>query len=270
VLANRVEDDSATANKAKGIHDQRIHQMAQDVNKDAQEAKKQNLTGKKQYSKQQLFCEHIFELLPYKQTHEALKNEDLTALQVLLCKFVTDIAIDIWEHTWDHVSDKKEKKNLLKALVYLDALITLYRMPPVFEFQMGDLSHRFRGVKEEALEQIIKKFCTIGLVEQGDRKKGKPQNDDCQYKLMKSKEQIKVLMLHIIGLVVHLQSTQSAKISFLSRILKKEDKELKNYCTELGFRLEPCKSVDKETGKEFDDLIATLRPGAKATKKTDE
>lgn len=85
---------------------------------------------------------------------------------------------------------------------------------------------------------------------------------------MKSKEQIKVLMLHIIGLVVHLQSTQSAKVSFLSRILKKEDKELKNYCTELGLRLEPCKSVDKESGKEFDDLVATLRAG-KAPKKAE-
>jgi len=39
----------------------------------------------------------------------------------------------------------------------------------------------------------------------------------------------------------------------LSKILKKEDKELKNYCTELGLKLEPCKTLNEETGKEFDD-----------------
>ena len=78
---------------------------------------------------------------------------------------------------------------------------------------------------------------------------------------MKSKEQIKTLMLHIIGLVVHLSSTNSAKLSFLSRILKREDKELKNYCIELGLKLEPCKTRDKDgpEGAEFDDFVARLK-----------
>jgi len=57
-------------------------------------------------------------------------------------------------------------------------------------------------------------------------------------------------MLHIIGLVVHLSSCGSAKLSFLSRILKKEEKELKNYCIELGLKLEQCKSKNPETGKQ--------------------
>jgi hypothetical protein len=100
---------------------------------------------------------------------------------------------------------------LLKALVYLDALISLYRMPPAFEFVLGELSQRFRGVKEQPLELILNKFCSIGLSEGDDRKKGGRKSiasgEDSQYKLMKSKEQIKILMLHIIGLVVHLSST---------------------------------------------------------------
>jgi hypothetical protein len=69
----------------------------------------------------------------------------------------------MWESTWDTISDKNDKKRLLKALVYLDTLITLYRMPPQFEFALGELSQRFRGVKEEPLEVILNKFCTIGL-----------------------------------------------------------------------------------------------------------
>lgn len=83
---------------------------------------------------------------------------------------------------------------------------------------------------------------------------------------MKSKEQIKTLMLHIIGLVVHLQTSNSAKLSFLSKILKKEDKELKNYCVELGLKLEPCKSKDRETGKEHDDTQAILKATYKGKK----
>lgn len=106
----------------------------------------------------------------------------------------------------------------------------------------------------------MNKFCSIGLSEGDDRKKGsRVQGEDSQYKLMKSKEQIKILMLHIIGLVVHLSSSGSAKLSFLARILKKETKELKSYCVELGFRLEPCKSLDQETGKEYDDTQASLK-----------
>lgn len=83
---------------------------------------------------------------------------------------------------------------------------------------------------------------------------------------MKSKEQGKTLMLHIIGLVVHISPVQSAKISFLSRILKKEEKELKNYCLELGLKLEACKSMNKETGKEVDDFVARLRSRQAAKK----
>lgn len=116
------------------------------------------------------------------------------------------------------------------------------------------------------MELILSKFCTIGL-QDDDRKKCKKfeKNTEVQYKLMKSKEQTKVLMLHIIGLVVHLSSTQSAKLSFLAKILKKESKELRNYCLELGMRLETCKTMDKETGNEYDDQVARLRGVQKST-----
>jgi hypothetical protein len=80
-----------------------------------------------------------------------------------------------------------------------------------------------------------------------------------QFKVQRSKEQTKTLMLHIIGLMVHLSTTHSSKLSFLSRILKREAKELKSYCAELGMRLEVCKTKDRETGKEFDDYVAHLK-----------
>ena len=218
----------------------------------------------------------IFDLLPYKETHEALKNADHNKMKELLCGFVVNIALGLWESTWDSLSDKNEKKMHLKALVYLDALISLYRMPPSFDRSMAELIQLFRGISIEPLDKILDKFCTRAVVEQGDDRRNKAtkfsNQSEVQFKLMKSKEQIKVLILHIIGLVVNLSSTNSAKLSFLSRILKKEEKDLKNYCVELGLKLEPCKTRDRDTDKEFDDFVARLKyhsGGRSSAKKED-
>lgn len=62
------------------------------------------------------------------------------------------LASNIWQFSWDAIGeDKSEKRRILKSLVYLDALITLYRMPATFEFSMPDLSRRFRDIPEIAL-----------------------------------------------------------------------------------------------------------------------
>lgn len=74
---------------------------------------------------------------------------------------------------------------------------------------------------------------------------------------MKSKEDIKVLMLHIIGLVVHLSSIGHAKLSFIAAILKKEVHELKPYCHELGMIVDPAKTK-QENGSQVDDFIISL------------
>ena len=77
-------------------------------------------------------------------------------------------------------------------------------------------------------------------------------------------------MLHIIGLVVNLSATLSAKLSFLSRILKKDSSELKHFCLELGLRLEPCKTKDRETEQEIDDFIARLKNAKSTPQKADK
>jgi len=77
---------------------------------------------------------------------------------------VVKLANKIWQFSWDALGDNKnEKRRILKSLVYLDALITLYRMPASFEFSMADLSRRFRDVPERALNQILEKFCKIAV-----------------------------------------------------------------------------------------------------------
>ena len=68
-----------------------------------------------------------------------------------------------------------------------------------------------------------------------------------------------MLMLHIIGIVIHLSPSFSTKLTFLCRVLKKEPSELKSYCIELGLKLDPCKTRDRETGKELDDFLVIMK-----------
>jgi hypothetical protein len=56
------------------------------------DAKKQHL-----YSKEALMPENVFDLLPYKETHEALKAYDDDKLRELLCGFVVSIAKGLWD-----------------------------------------------------------------------------------------------------------------------------------------------------------------------------
>ena len=200
------------------------------------------------YGKEVLMPQDILQNIPFKQTHEALKKDDQEALKKLLCGFVVRLANNIWQFSWDAIGDdKSEKRRVLKSLVYLDALITLYRMPPAFEFSMPDLSKRFRDIPEVALNQILERFCKITVADQQDaldrKKPAKPATGGSMFKFLKSKEDIKVLMLHIIGLVVHLSSRGEENLSFIASILKKQVGELKSYCHELGLVVDAKKTT---------------------------
>lgn len=75
--------------------------MANQVSKDAAEVKKaaqgSDTKRQQQYSKEVLMPDAVFELIPYKETHEALKNQDEDKLKELLCGFVISIGRGIWE-----------------------------------------------------------------------------------------------------------------------------------------------------------------------------
>ena len=94
----------------------------------------------------------------------AILNEDLDELRQLLCSFVVVLAEKTHQHSW-HNLQKAEQRSTVKTFVYLDVLITLYRMPAQFEFAMGDLSGRFRGLPEGPLEEILQKFCKITVAD---------------------------------------------------------------------------------------------------------
>ena len=100
-MTNRVDDQAGNEKNSKGVRDQRVHEMANEVSKVSAEIKKAAIgsDAKKQqlYSKAALMPENVFDLLPYKETHEALKAYDEEKLRELLCGFVVSIAKGVWE-----------------------------------------------------------------------------------------------------------------------------------------------------------------------------
>lgn len=186
------------------------------------------------------------------------------------------LASNIWQYSWDAIGeDKSEKRRILKSLVYLDALITLYRMPAIFEFSMPDLSRRFRDIPEMALNQILEKFCKIAVSDQSDQafrtkkpKIEKSESSGTVFKFVKGKEDTKVLMLHIIGLVVHLSSSGDENLSFIAAILKKQVSELKSYCHELGMQVDAVKT--QADGAEIDDFRVSFNKKRDTTEQQEQ
>jgi len=119
---------------------------------------------------------------------------------------------------------------------------------------------------EEALEKILDRFCVITVCEKfGDRATARNKSQSVlsgsgstNFKFVKSGEDNKRLICHIIGLSVILNHNK-IKMSFLSKILKKEASDLKMFCTELGMSVEPIKTLDKKTNKNVDDFLVSNR-----------
>jgi len=55
------------------------------------------------YGRDALFPAQIFEIIPYKDTFEALKTKNEDRLKELLCGFVVSIAKGVYEQTWDTI-----------------------------------------------------------------------------------------------------------------------------------------------------------------------
>ena len=134
-------------------------------------------------------------------------------LREFLCGFVATIAEKTYEYNWPE--DTEQQKTTVQSLVYLDAIIRLYRMPPQFEFSLTDLSERFKNIPEETLQVILQKFCRITVSDRHSQQfmrnapKGglnKAGSSDSHFKFMKSKDQVQTLTLTLIGATVHLST----------------------------------------------------------------
>lgn len=291
VMTNRVDDEgdlekALKSKRAKGTFDSRLHDAAEAVVEQHAKVKKeasQSAAKRRQlYSEEALLPESIVGKLPFKLTHEALQahQSNPDQLKGLLCSFACIIAKKTYQFKWQSFgSDKLKKRHCLQSIVYLDALIQLYRMPPAFEFSMSDLSQRFKNIPEEPLLAILEKFCKITIADRhgDDYRRGASKiaaalspvgegDGGHSFKFLKSKEAVKQLTLHIIGIVVHLSTQRVSKGYFLERILKKNIGDLKSYFTELGLHVEPCKRQDKDGGKKIDDVLVSFKRTAIDTK----
>ena len=116
---------------------------------------------KHMYGKEGLLPEDILNLIPYKQTYEALQNDDKDALSELLSSFVR-VSMQSSYQRFEPIESKREKKNLMKAHVYLDALITLYRIKSQLHKPIEVLAQDFfKGLNIDAMRAILEKFTEV-------------------------------------------------------------------------------------------------------------
>lgn len=68
-------------------------------------------------------------MVAYKNTFQALKNEDEEELKKLILSPLATHLVRRVFNRFEQIESKSEKKLLLKACIYLDSLITFYRLP---------------------------------------------------------------------------------------------------------------------------------------------
>lgn len=76
-----------------------------------------------------------------------------------MCEFVVQLMVHSCAEITKPLRDKNEKRRVVKGYIYLDALITLQRMPNKFAFSMDQLSQRFHHLPKETLTRIFERFC---------------------------------------------------------------------------------------------------------------
>lgn len=159
LITNKVQDDGVVNKDGKGTRDGSMLTKAIELDKSLQiEAKK---TRKSKYNKDALFPEEILSLMPYRQTFEALKSEDKEALAKMLSTFAR-ISMENSYQRFEHIESKREKKEIMKQHVYLDALLTVQRLPNQIVKSLEELSEKiFKGLDINAIKSILEKFTDL-------------------------------------------------------------------------------------------------------------
>ena len=205
-------------------------------------------------------------LIPYKETYQALQKDDNDALARLLSPFARTSMLHAYKR-FASIEQKREKKNIMKAHVYLDALIRLHRLPAQIQKPLGVLAEQlFVGLNIDAVRAILEKFAEVQEVNQGEANRGRPPQrkhslaeqdpgSGPDIKFVKTKELQKVLICNIIGVAVQLASNNRLRASVLAKTLKKNVADLKNFFTEVGLTMEACEKA--KTGES--DIMVHLR-----------
>ena len=239
-------------------------QQEEDIVQSKKHGESSAASRKQAYSREGLLPEELLGKIPYKETYTALENEDNDALAKLLGGFVRVSMIRAYER-FEFVEQKRDKKNIMKGHVYLDALMVLHRLPNSIQKPLEILSEQnFKGLNSDALRAILERFTEIQEVLKGETRNPKGHKNSADetlkltdFKFVKTKELQKVLMCHIIGIAVHLAKNNRLKGSVLAKTLKKNIGELKNFIKEVGLNVEAHKN---EKTNEPDIMIFLNQP----------
>lgn len=165
---------------------------------------------------------------------------------------------------FDQIADKKEKKNLLKGHIYLDWLITFFRLPGSIEESPDELARKL-SMPSLIVDHILNDFTQISVKNQSQMDQPEYASSNHEFKYVKSKENTKKLMCHILGIAVLMHRGQPMKASSIAQVLKKEVADLRSYFQELGLHYTPF----KENG--VDDLsVQVSNEKAKPAKKEEK
>uniref|UniRef100_A0A7S3FTU5 Uncharacterized protein n=1 Tax=Strombidium rassoulzadegani TaxID=1082188 RepID=A0A7S3FTU5_9SPIT len=268
LITNKVEDEGVTNREGRGARDENIHSKALEMEKYLKDDKRngENSVAQKRkqlYSLQGLLPENILTLIPYKQTFLALQANDQEQLEKLLNPF-TRKSMQAAYQGFSQIEQKRDKKQIMKSHVYLDALITLHRLPQQIHKPIEILSEQiFKELNVDALRAILEKFTEVQEMRDGDigkkRMREEKPEELSDIKFVKTKELQKVLIINIIGVAVNLARNNRLWASSIAKTLKKDVGDLKNFVKELGYTME----VQKNLKSNEQDLIIYLRNPAR-------
>jgi len=161
LVTNRVNDDGVTNKEGRGVRDENLLDRAKEMDKALKQESSAKKDRKQKYSKESLMPEEILNLIPYKETYQALESKDSEALGKLLSNFAK-ISMENAYERFEHIESKREKKNLMKAHVYFDAVLTLHRLPNQIQQPIEVLSEKvFKGLNVDAIRAIFERFTEI-------------------------------------------------------------------------------------------------------------
>ena len=102
-------------------------------------------------------------------------------------------------------------------------------MPPHIEESPDELARRLK-MPETVVDHILNEFTQISIKNQSKiNSQQDDPNNDTEFKYIKSKENMKKLICHILGIALMMNRGEPLKASIMAQILKKEVSELKSY-----------------------------------------
>lgn len=106
----------------------------------------------------------MLDILPYKLTYTALLEENEETLSTLIINStIRRQLIHFYQTRFEGLASKSEKKFAIRAFIYLDCLVTFYRMPNHIENSVDELTTRLKTIPQ-VIEHLLETFSQTSVV----------------------------------------------------------------------------------------------------------